>query len=184
MMAKRLTRIVTKTGDKGETYLAAGVRVKKDHVRVELIGTVDELNSAIGMVLAQTGVSTEIDDVLTGVQQQLFNLGAELCQPKKTLFQVRDADKLEVIIHELNAQLAELEEFVLPGGHRAAALCHVARTVCRRTERRMVSLANQEAVNPDSMKYINRLSDLLFVVARTINKDNAVSEILWQGPSL
>lgn len=177
-MGHRLSKIYTRTGDQGSTGLGGGVRVDKDHIRVEAFGTVDELNSVIGLVLAGELPDT-MREVLVDVQHDLFDLGSELAQPGKTLIPAAYVARLEQVLDGFNAELPPLKEFILPGGGMAAAQCHLARTVCRRAERRVVTLARQEAINHDSLRYLNRLSDLLFVLARVLAR-GAGGEVLWQ----
>jgi cob(I)alamin adenosyltransferase len=176
----RLSKIYTRTGDKGSTGLGNGARVDKDSARIEAIGSVDELNSMLGVLLTHD-LPAVVQQTLTQVQHQLFDLGSELSVPGATMLMSEDVTRLEQVLDQLNAELAPLKEFILPGGAPAAALCHLARTVCRRAERRSVTLAKQESVNPHSVMYLNRLSDLLFVVARSLNKQAGVPEVLWQS---
>ena len=182
-MGNRLSKIYTRTGDDGTTGLGNGERVRKDSLRVEAFGTVDELNSAIGIVLA-FGLPNTANRLLTDIQQKLFDLGGELCIPETVTLASSDIEWLEMGLDELNAKLPPLKDFVLPGGSPAAAACHMARTICRRAERRVVSLAEQTDVNPHSVKYLNRLSDLLFVLARTLNVTSGHAEIIWTGGRL
>ena len=177
-MGHRLSRIYTRTGDKGETGLGDGSRVGKDSLRVEAYGTVDELNSVIGLTLAGE-VPEELRSILTRVQHELFDLGGELCIPGTTLIPDRYVDALERDLDGLNGDLPPLKDFILPGGSEAAARCHLARTVARRAERRVVSLAREETVNAVSIRYLNRLSDLLFVMARVAARSGGGSEVLW-----
>ncbi len=178
-MGHRLSKIYTRTGDDGSTGLGDGSRVAKDHARVEAYGTVDELNSILGALLVHE-LPTEVRKPLTQIQHALFDIGGELCVSGRSVMQVADSAGLEVLLDRLNAGLPALKEFVLPGGVPAAALCHLARTVCRRAERRVATLARAEAVNPETLKYLNRLSDLLFVVARYLNAKQGVPDVLWQ----
>ncbi|AAU92149.1 MULTISPECIES: cob(I)yrinic acid a,c-diamide adenosyltransferase [Methylococcus] len=177
-MGNRLTRIYTRTGDDGTTGLGDGCRTGKDSLRIEACGTVDELNSVIGLVLTQA-TSEELRACLVEVQQTLFDLGGELSLPGQPSIQRRQTEWLEVWLNHFNARLPPLEDFVLPGGSLAAAHCHVARTVCRRAERRLVALARGEAVNPESLAYLNRLSDFLFVVARMLARMGGHHEPIW-----
>jgi cob(I)alamin adenosyltransferase len=178
-MANRLTRIYTRTGDGGTTGLADRSRVAKDAPRIEAIGAVDELNSVIGLLLAE-----ELPDAeracLTGVQHDLFDLGGELSVPGHAIIGKAHVERLERELDRLNAGRPPLKDFVLPGGSRAAALAHVARTVCRRTERRLVTLSRKHKVSPDMRAYLNRLSDLLFVIARATNRHAGQPDVLWQ----
>jgi cob(I)alamin adenosyltransferase len=177
-MGHRLSKIYTRTGDSGETGLGDGSRTAKDSLRVEAFGTVDELNSAIGLLLAAR-LPEGIEPLLTRLQHELFDLGGELCMPGTTLIPESYVDALEQDLDALNEDLPPLKDFILPGGSEAAARCHFARTVCRRAERRVVSLAEHEEVNLVSVKYLNRLSDLLFVAARVIARADGGSEVLW-----
>ena len=179
-MGKRLSKIVTRTGDEGTTGLGEGSRVAKDCARVEAYGTVDECSSALGMVLAVTGLPTEVRDVLTQVQHDLFDLGGELCIPGHRAIQDQHVERLEAVIETMNATLPPLKEFVLPGGGPAAAACHLARTIARRAERRGWTLAREEKVAPEPMRYLNRLSDLLFVIARVLARHETGQEVLWK----
>jgi cob(I)alamin adenosyltransferase len=178
-MGHRLTRIYTRTGDDGSTGLGDGTRVPKDHPRVEAYGTVDELNSVLGLLLCEP-LSGELQAALTRIQHTLFDLGGELSVPERHVLTDAQATELEQLLDRLNADLEPLKEFILPGGSRAAALCHVARSVCRRAEREVYALSHQEHVSPASLKYLNRLSDLLFVMARAINHAAGIPDTLWQ----
>ena len=178
-MGHRLSKIYTRTGDKGTTGLGDGSRVPKDSLRVEAFGTVDELNSVIGLLLAEE-LRPEVRECLTDIQHDLFDLGGELCIPGHTAVSDSQVERLENILDSFNAGLPPLKEFILPGGARPAALCHLARTVCRRAERRLVTLANAEVVSPTALKYLNRLSDLLFVLARVLNRHHHQGDVLWQ----
>ncbi|MEJ8569805.1 cob(I)yrinic acid a,c-diamide adenosyltransferase [Elongatibacter sediminis] len=177
-MGNRLSKIYTRTGDKGVTGLGDGSRVDKDSLRVEAYGTVDELNSLVGLVLA-ADVFAPVRTCLTRVQHELFDLGGELCMPGTILIPDAYVDGLEDDLDRFNADLPPLKDFILPGGSEAAARCHLARTVARRAERRLVSLAHNEAVNESTIRYLNRLSDLLFVLARTLARADGGSEVLW-----
>jgi len=177
-MGNRLSKIYTRTGDDGTTGLGDGSRTQKDSLRVEAYGTVDELNSAIGVLIAEVD-SSGIASVLLDVQHDLFDLGGELCMPAMELIGDRHIDRLERELDRLNADLPPLKDFILPGGSRPAAQAHLARTICRRAERRVIALARHEAVNEPAIRYLNRLSDLLFVAARTIARASGVGEILW-----
>ncbi len=178
-MGHRLSKIYTRTGDDGTTGLGDGTRVQKDSARVEAYGTVDELNSVVGLLLCEP-LGDEVRTALTRIQHTLFDLGGELCIPGRRVLIEAQVTALENLLDRLNAALAPLKEFILPGGTRAAALCHVARTVCRRAERRVCTLARSEPVPPVTLKYLNRLSDLLFVMARAINRTANVPDTLWQ----
>jgi cob(I)alamin adenosyltransferase len=177
-MANRLTKIVTRTGDDGTTGLGDGTRVKKDSARVAVMGEIDELNSAIGCVLAET-VPPAVRDALTATQNDLFDLGGEVCIPGRSALWDVHVEEIERRIEALREPLPVLKEFVLPGGTRAAAACHLASAVCQRAERSLVALGRAEGVSELSIRYMNRLSDLLFVVARTINAAAGAPETLW-----
>jgi cob(I)alamin adenosyltransferase len=179
-MGHRLSRIYTRTGDDGTTGLGDGARVPKDSPRVEAFGTVDEANSAIGAVLAVAGLPEAVMTCLLTVQHDLFDLGGELCLPGTTLIPAAYVSRLEAELDSFNADLPPLKEFILPGGGPAAAACHVARTIVRRAERCAWALARNEAVNPEAMRYLNRLSDLLFVLARVLARHEQGGEVLWQ----
>ena len=178
-MGKRLSKIYTRTGDDGTTGLGDGSRVAKDNLRVEAFGTVDEANSAIGVVLAVASVPQGIRKTLTEVQHDLFELGGELCIPGHSAITEDFVGRLENELDALNADLPALEEFILPGGGGAAAACHLARTIVRRAERITTTLASTESVRPEVLKYLNRLSDLLFVVARVLARSESGQEVLW-----
>jgi cob(I)alamin adenosyltransferase len=179
-MSYRLSKIYTRKGDDGTTSLDAKHRIAKDSMEIETLGTIDELNSAIGMILAYDFSNTAIKQALTQIQQELFNLSGELCiadfagiTPEKTL-------QLENWLDEWNSTLPPLKEFILPGGNLPSATCHLARTICRRAERCLVSLQRGKSINPEIMRYINRLSDTLFVAARILAKETTTEESLWQ----
>jgi cob(I)alamin adenosyltransferase len=178
-MGHRLTKIYTRTGDAGTTGLGDGSRVAKDALRVEAYGSVDELNSVIGVLLAEELVD-ERRGALADIQHDLFDLGGELCIPGYSSITDAQVARLEETLDAWNAQLPPLKEFILPGGARTAALAHQARTVCRRAERRMVTLAAAESVSSAALKYVNRLSDLLFVLARVLNRDAGLGDVLWE----
>ena len=177
-MGNRLSKIYTRTGDDGTTGLGDGSRVAKDSARVEAYGSVDEANSAIGIVLA-VAVPDTIRTCLTEVQHDLFELGGELCIPGHSAVTEAYIDRLEHNLDGFNADLPRLKEFILPGGGQAAAACHLARAIVRRAERRVLSLASVEDVRPEIVKYLNRLSDLLFVVARVMAHEESGQEVLW-----
>ncbi len=179
-MGNRLTKIYTRTGDDGSTGLGDGARVAKESLRVEAYGTVDEANSAIGVVLAAARLPEAIRACLTDVQHDLFDLGGELCIPGHRMITPAYVDRLETALDGFNEELPPLKEFILPGGGPAAAACHVARAVCRRAERRVWSLARVEEVAADALKYLNRLSDLLFVVARVLARHESGGEVIWR----
>jgi cob(I)alamin adenosyltransferase len=181
-----LSRIYTRSGDQGETGLGDGSRVPKDHPRVAAYGSVDELNAVLGLLLSLHPRPAEAD-LVQSVQNDLFDVGADLCAPQppdeapgaRLRVRPEQSARLEAAIDRLNAALRPLSSFVLPGGRPAAAWCHLARTVCRRAERAVVTLARAEAVNPEAVVYLNRLSDLLFVLARVYN-NNGQEDVLWQ----
>lgn len=178
-MGHRLSKIYTKTGDDGTTGLGDGSRVDKDCARVEAYGAVDEANSAIGMVLACDVVPEDVRRCLTAVQHDLFELGGELSVPGYAAVKAAFVDRLEQELDGFNGALPPLKEFILPGGGHAAASCHLARAIVRRAERRVRSLAKQESVRNESLMYLNRLSDLLFVVARVLCRAESGQEVLW-----
>ncbi len=178
-MGNRLSRIYTRTGDDGSTGLGDGTRVGKDSARVEAYGTVDEANACIGLLLA-TDMPETVRDLLTRIQHQLFDLGGELCIPGYAAIFDADIDALEAQLDQFNEGLPALKEFILPGGGEAAARCHIARTVVRRAERRTVELARLENVRPQPVQYLNRLSDLLFVLCRVLARASGHGEVLWK----
>jgi cob(I)alamin adenosyltransferase len=178
-MARRLTRIYTRTGDDGSTGLADGSRVPKDDARLEAIGTVDELNSAVGLLLAEE-IPPSLRTTLAPIQHDLLDVGGELSLPGHTLLDAGHLERIERELEALNSKLPPLVDFVLPGGTRAAAAAHLARTICRRAERRVVTLSRGNAVAPILLKYLNRLSDLLFVVARSLNREAGHPEGVWE----
>ncbi|MDH5232251.1 MAG: cob(I)yrinic acid a,c-diamide adenosyltransferase [Gammaproteobacteria bacterium] len=180
-MGNRLSKIVTKTGDSGTTGLASGERVSKASARIHALGEIDELNSCIGLLLTQS-MDAPVRDYLIALQHDLFELGAELSIPGAEKVNQVMLNSLEQTTEELNQQLLPLREFILPGGSQAAAFCHLARSVCRRTERALVQLNEVDAQNPRALAYINRLSDYLFVLARHLNKFNQQDDTLWSGP--
>ena len=179
-MGNRVSRVYTRTGDDGTTGLGDGSRTPKDSARVEAYGTVDELNSTIGVLLACGGVPDDIRDLLVRIQHALFDLGGELCIPGMATILDADVTGLEQTLDHYNDDLPRLKEFILPGGGMAAAQCHIARTVCRRAERRVVTLAHAEPVRPQVVHYLNRLSDLLFVLCRVLARASGHGEVLWQ----
>jgi len=178
-MANRLSKIVTRTGDDGTTGLASGDRIAKDQPRIAALGDVDELNSTIGLLLAES-LPAAVRDALAGVQHDLFDLGGELSLPGHTLVADTHLARIDALIEQFNAGLPPLREFILPGGSRGAALAHVARTVCRRAERTLVTLKQSGNLQPLPAQYLNRLSDLLFVLARVLNRADGGSDVLWQ----
>lgn len=177
-MGNRLSKIYTRTGDDGSTGLGDGTRVDKDSLRVTAYGTVDEANSALGLLLA-ADVEPGMRELLTAVQHQLFDLGGELCIPGHAAIQDDDITRLEQHLDRFNEPLPPLKDFILPGGGDAAARCHVARTVVRRAEREVVSLSRVEPVRQQAIRYLNRLSDLLFVLARVLARDSGHGEVVW-----
>jgi cob(I)alamin adenosyltransferase len=186
-MGHRLTQISTRTGDDGSTGLGDGTRVPKDHLRVQAMGDVDELNSHLGVVLAEP-LPDDVRDLLVRIQHELFNLGGELSIPGYTLLKDEAVASLDEALAHYNAQLPKLQEFILPAGTRSAALAHVCRTVARRAERVVVALAGHEAVNTAPRLYLNRLSDLLFVLARVLNRANldglGGDDVYWRSERL
>jgi cob(I)alamin adenosyltransferase len=179
-MGNRLSRIYTRTGDDGTTGLGDGSRVPKDSLRVEAFGTVDELNSAIGVLLATPDIPPGVRASLTEVQHELFDLGGELCIPGHRAIEAEHVARLEKSLDEFNDALPPLKEFILPGGGPAAAACHLARAIARRAERRVWTLARSERVSPEVARYLNRLSDLLFVLARVLARHERGVEVLWR----
>lgn len=178
-MGNRLSKIYTRTGDDGTTGLGDGSRVDKDSLRVEAYGTVDEANSTIGVVLANDSLPTRIRECLTEIQHDLFELGGELCIPGHRAIETHFIERLEKNLDQVNADLPSLKEFILPGGSQAAAACHVARATVRRAERRVASLRKVETVRGEALQYLNRLSDLLFVIARALARAESGQEVLW-----
>ncbi len=178
-MGNRLSKIYTRTGDDGTTGLGDGSRVPKDHPRVEAYGVVDELNSTVGMILATPQLPSAVEQILVEVQHDLFDLGGELCIPGHKAIQGEHVSRLEVALDELNEDLPNLKEFILPGGGGGAAACHLARTICRRAERRVYTLRADGEVHDELLHYLNRLSDLLFVTARVLARHANGSEVLW-----
>ncbi len=177
-MGHRLTKIYTRTGDNGTTGLGDGGRVDKDDPRMEAIGTIDELNSLLGVLLS-CALPEKTPPILTDIQHDLLDLGGELSMPGTEIIGDAQVSKLEKTLDDINWTLPPLKEFILPAGGNAAATCHLARAVCRRAERRMVTLDHGETLNPASMRYINRLSDLLFVLARFIAREAGEGEVFW-----
>ena len=178
-MGNRLSKIYTKTGDDGSTGLGDGTRVAKDSARVCAYGTVDEANSAIGLLLAGD-VPPGVAELLTTVQHQLFDLGGELCIPGHAAITDADVTALEQNLDRYNEPLPPLKDFILPGGGEAAARCHLARTIVRRAERETVTLSQHDSVRPEAIRYLNRLSDLLFVLARVLARADGHGEVLWK----
>ncbi len=178
-MGHRLSKIVTRTGDTGSTGLGDGTRVAKDSARIEAIGAVDELNSTVGVLLAET-LPADIGACLVEIQHDLFDVGGELSIPGYHAVSEAHVMRLEEVVERLNAGLPPLREFILPGGTRAASLAHVARTVCRRAERALVHLGSSTEVSEPVRKYLNRLSDLLFITARVLNRAAGENDVLWR----
>jgi cob(I)alamin adenosyltransferase len=179
-MGNRLSRIYTRTGDDGTTGLGDGSRVPKDDARVAAYGTVDEANSAIGVILSLPDLPGEVARCLTEIQHDLFDLGGELCIPGTKVIKAEQISLLEHVLDKFNDPLPPLKDFILPGGGAAAAHCHLARTIVRRAERCVWTLAAKEQVNVEVPKYLNRLSDLLFVLARVLARQEKGSEVLWR----
>lgn len=186
-MGNRLSKIYTRTGDAGTTGLGDGRRVAKHHARVEAYGAVDELNSAIGVLLAIPGLPQPVASCLTEIQHELFDLGGELCIPGSSVIQAAQVTRLEAELDAFNHELPPLKDFILPGGGPMAAACHLARTIARRAERRVWALVaegeetgQEQAINPETPRYLNRLSDLLFVIARVLVRHERGAEVLWR----
>ena len=178
-MGHRLSKIYTRTGDDGTTGLGDGSRVKKTSARVEAMGAVDEMNSIIGVLLVHE-MPESIQTGLTDIQHDLFDLGGELSIPGRVAISDDQVKRLETVLDRLNAELPPLKEFILPGGSHAAAICHLARTVCRRADRCVIRLGETETINSATIRYLNRLSDLLFVAARTLNRHAGRTDVLWK----
>jgi len=178
-MGHRISKVYTRTGDSGSTGLGDGSRVAKNSPRIAVMGSIDALNSQIGLLLTET-LPEQIQSMLVDIQHDLFDTGGEISMPGRALLTAEHIDQLETRLDELNDTLEPLKEFILPGGSRAAALCHVARSICRQSECLLVSAAETETINPQAIKYLNRLSDLLFVTARFINQQSGNGDVLWQ----
>jgi len=178
-MGHRLSKIYTRTGDKGETGLGDGSRIAKDSLRIEAIGTADELNCTIGMILAHS-LPDEVNICLQGIQHDLFDLGSELCVPNYNKLSSEYVTRLEETLDDFNTDLPMLKEFILPAGGKATSACHLARAICRRAERRVITLNSDEPISPHVISYLNRLSDLLFVISRVLARHENGSEVLWQ----
>jgi cob(I)alamin adenosyltransferase len=178
-MGNRLSKIATRTGDKGTTGLGDGSRTGKDSVRIHAIGEVDELNSHIGLLLCEP-MPDELREELVSIQHDLFDLGGELCIPGYQMLKEEHVERLDALLEKYNATLPALTEFILPAGSRAASLAHVCRTVCRRAERSIVTLGNQETIHDHPRQYVNRLSDLMFVLSRVLNRFAGGSDVLWR----
>lgn len=175
----RLSKIVTRTGDAGTTGLGDGSRTTKDSLRIDTIGEVDELNSSLGLLLCEE-LPEKVRTALLDIQHDLFDLGGELCLPGMSVMKDAQVARLEELVEDFNADLPMLKEFILPGGTRPAAIAHLCRTICRRTERSMVRLNNAEALSEAARHYVNRLSDLLFVLGRVLNRAGGRGDVLWQ----
>jgi cob(I)alamin adenosyltransferase len=180
-MGNRLTKLYTKTGDDGTTGLGDGSRTTKDSARIEAVGTIDELNSWIGLLLAELPADEQLIAPLTDIQHRLFDLGGELAVPGFQLIQAEMVSDLEALCDQLNEELPPLKEFILPGGSKSAGLCHMARAVARRAERIIVTLSKEETVGDDLKRYINRLSDVLFVMARQLARRDGGQEVFWKS---
>jgi cob(I)alamin adenosyltransferase len=178
-MGHRLSKITTRTGDAGDTGLGDGARVAKDSPRIQALGDIDELNSCLGLLLAEK-LPAAVDSSLLQVQHDLFDLGGEVCIPGHSMITEQHVSRLEALTEAHNAKLKPLKEFILPGGTRAAAAAHLARTVCRRAERSLVALGRDAAVNARARQYLNRLSDLLFVLGRALNRAARRGDVLWK----
>ncbi len=178
-MGHRLSKITTRTGDGGDTGLGDGSRVRKDHPRVAVLGEIDELNSAIGLLLAEP-MPEKVRAGLESVQHDLFDLGGDVSIPGRVTMSDAQIGRLEALQEDLNSGLPRLKEFILPGGTRAAALAHLARTVCRRAERSLVALSSSEKIADPGRVYLNRLSDLLFVLGRVLNREGGHGDVLWE----
>lgn len=177
-MGNRLSKITTRTGDAGETGLGDGSRVGKDAARIRALGDIDECNSAIGLLLTED-VPGEIRNALDAVQHEMFDLGGEICIPGHTVLKPEHVARLDALLARFNRDLAPLKEFILPGGSRAAAAAHLARTICRRAERSVVALGRKEPVSEAARQYLNRLSDLLFVLGRVLNRHAGRGDVQW-----
>ncbi|MFZ6780840.1 cob(I)yrinic acid a,c-diamide adenosyltransferase [Undibacterium sp. Ji83W] len=178
-MGNRLSKIATRTGDKGTTGLGDGSRIAKDALRVHAMGDVDELNSQIGVLLCED-MPEQMKQELFSIQHDLFDMGGELCIPGYTMITDAQVERLDALLEKYNADLPPLKDFILPGGSRAAAIANVCRTVCRRAERAIVSVGNAETINDAPRQYMNRLSDLLFVLSRVLNRFAGGSDVLWE----
>ena len=178
-MGHRLSKIYTRTGDAGTTGLGNGNRVSKNSLRIHTLGEVDEVNAAIGILLCEE-LPDDVRGLLTNVQHDLFDLGGEVCIPGMEMITAKQVQYLEDELDRFNDDLDPLKDFILPGGTRAAALSHQARTICRRAERMIVALGQEEAVNDAPRQYLNRLSDLLFVLGRVLNRAGGRGDVLWQ----
>ena len=182
-MGNRLTKIFTRTGDDGTTGLASGERVDKSSIRVEVIGNIDELNSLIGIIKAND-IPDDVSGYLLNIQHRLFDIGGEISTSGKAVTDPGSVERIEELIDSYNEDLPALKEFILPGGSIPASVCHLARSVCRRCERSLVEMSRAEYINPETLRYINRLSDLLFVLARTLNQGKGGKEVFWDSKRL
>ena len=182
-MTTRLSKIITRTGDQGQTRLGDGTSTPKNSPRIDSLGEIDELNSAIGLLLCED-LAEPLRNVLLRIQNDLFTLGGEISLPNQRLMDEGHTRHLEQVASDLNAQLPALKEFILPGGTRAGALAHLCRAICRRAERSLFRLADTEAVNELSYRYLNRLSDLLFILGRSINRAQGQTETGWKKPKI
>jgi len=178
-MGNRLSKIATRTGDDGSTGLGDGSRTGKDSARIQSLGDVDELNSFVGLLLCED-MPAELREELVSIQHDLFDLGGELCIPGYQMIKDEHVARLDGLLEKYNADLPVLKEFILPAGSRAASLAHVCRTVCRRAERSIVALSHSDTINAQPRQYVNRLSDLMFVLARVLNRHAGGSDVLWQ----
>ena len=178
-MGNRLTKITTRTGDNGTTGLGDGTRILKSTLRITVIGEIDELNSMLGLLLTEP-LPSAARAPLNRIQNELFDLGGEICIPGHTVLTDAHVMFLDEQINRFNAELTPLKEFILPGGSRAASCCHLSRTIARRAERALVALAQRESVSALALQYLNRLSDFLFILARTLNRHAGVGDVYWQ----
>jgi len=178
-MGNRLSKIATRTGDRGETGLGDGTRVSKDSARIQALGDIDELNSGIGVLLAER-IPPALRAALLQIQHDLFDLGGEVCIPGHSMITAAHVQRLDELLQTHNKRLPPLKEFILPGGTRAAALAHLSRTACRRAERSLVALGRAEPVGARACQYLNRLSDLLFVIGRALNRAGKRGDVLWR----
>ena len=178
-MGNRLSKIATRTGDDGSTGLGDGSRTAKDSVRVQALGDVDELNSYVGLLLCED-MPADLREELVSIQHDLFDLGGELCIPGYQMITDDHVEQLDGLLEKYNATLPALQEFILPAGSRAASVAHVCRTICRRAERSIVSLGRSETINAQPRQYVNRLSELMFVLSRVLNRFAGGSDVLWQ----
>ena len=177
-MGNRLSKIATRTGDNGSTGLGDGSRTEKDSVRIHSLGEVDELNSFVGLLLCEE-MPADLREELVSIQHDLFDLGGELCIPGYQMIKEEHVERLDGLLEKYNATLEPLKDFILPAGSRAASVAHVCRTVCRRAERSIVALGKAESIHPHPRQYVNRLSDLMFVLSRVLNRYAGGSDVLW-----